>query len=54
MRDRLKHGISFVEIGRVATAYYFGHFLVLLPFIGRFEKTRPLPDSIVAATGTKS
>jgi len=32
--------------GQVATAYYFLHFLVLLPLIGWFERPRPLPDSI--------
>lgn len=38
----------FVLIGQVATAYYFFHFLVLLPLLGKFEKTRPLPASISA------
>lgn len=32
--------------GRLATAYYFLHFLVLLPFIGWFETPKPLPTSI--------
>ncbi|MCH7916271.1 MAG: cytochrome b, partial [Deltaproteobacteria bacterium] len=36
-------------IGQVATAYYFLHFLVVMPLIGRFEKPRPLPDSISKA-----
>jgi ubiquinol-cytochrome c reductase cytochrome b subunit len=31
---------------RVATAYYFFHFLVLLPFLSRFEKPLPLPQSL--------
>ncbi len=39
---------SFVLIGQVATVYYFFHFLVLLPLLGKFEKTRPLPASISA------
>ena len=43
-------GIPYVVIGQVATLYYFGHFLVLLPFLSRFEKPRPLPDSISAAS----
>ena len=34
---------------QIATAYYFFHFLVLLPLLGRFEKPRPLPTSISAA-----
>ena len=39
----------FVTIGRVATFYYFFHFLILLPFLGWFERPRPLPTSISAA-----
>jgi hypothetical protein len=30
----------------VATAYYFLHFLVLVPLVSRFETPRPLPASI--------
>lgn len=33
-------------IGRIATAYYFLHFLVILPLIGLLETPRPLPASI--------
>jgi ubiquinol-cytochrome c reductase cytochrome b subunit len=33
-------------VGRVATAYYFIHFLILLPLIGWFEKPLALPKSI--------
>lgn len=32
--------------GRLATAYYFIHFLVLVPYLSRFEKTKALPKSI--------
>jgi quinol-cytochrome oxidoreductase complex cytochrome b subunit len=35
-----------VILGRVATAYYFLHFLVLLPLLGKLEHTLPLPESI--------
>ena len=35
-----------VILGQVATAYYFFHFLVALPLLGKFEKTLPLPESI--------
>jgi ubiquinol-cytochrome c reductase cytochrome b subunit len=35
-----------VIIGRVLTAYYFLHFLVLLPILGKLEKPLPLPESI--------
>jgi quinol-cytochrome oxidoreductase complex cytochrome b subunit len=36
----------FIVIGRIATAYYFLHLLILMPLIGRFERPRPLPQSI--------
>jgi quinol-cytochrome oxidoreductase complex cytochrome b subunit len=39
----------FVMLGRVATFYYFFHFLVLLPLLARKEKTLPLPESIAKA-----
>ena len=35
-----------VVLGRVATAYYFLHFLVLLPLLGKIERPLPLPESI--------
>ncbi len=31
---------------RILSAYYFFHFLVLLPWLGKYEKTRPEPQSI--------
>ena len=37
-----------VRIGQVAAAYYFFHLLVLLPLLGKIEKTKPLPASISA------
>ena len=36
----------YLLIARVATAYYFIHFLVILPVLGFKEKTIPLPLSI--------
>lgn len=36
----------YVMISQVAAAYYFAHFLVILPIISRIEKTLPLPNSI--------
>ena len=36
----------YLLIGRVATAYYFLHFLVILPVLGFKEKTIPVPLSI--------
>jgi ubiquinol-cytochrome c reductase cytochrome b subunit len=35
-----------LTIGRFATAYYFAHFLVILPLLGIIEKPRKLPESI--------
>jgi ubiquinol-cytochrome c reductase cytochrome b/c1 subunit len=35
-----------VVIGRIATTYYFLHFLVILPILGKLERPRPLPESI--------
>jgi ubiquinol-cytochrome c reductase cytochrome b subunit len=37
---------KFIIIGRAATAYYFAHFLIILPLIGLFERPRKLPESI--------
>jgi len=42
-----------IIIGQLATAYYFLHFLVLLPLIGWFERPRPLPNSISEAVGAQ-
>ena len=36
----------YLLIARVATAYYFLHFLVILPVLGFKEKTLPIPLSI--------
>ena len=36
----------YVVISRVATVYYFAHFLVVVPLLAKFEKTRELPKSI--------
>jgi len=39
----------FVMISQVASAYYFAHFLIILPLISSFERPLPLPDSITEA-----
>ena len=44
-------------IARIATVYYFVHFVVLLPIVGWFERPRPLPESIhqpVLAAGAQA
>jgi ubiquinol-cytochrome c reductase cytochrome b/c1 subunit len=35
-----------IVIGRICTFYYFFHFYVLVPLIGKFERPLPLPTSI--------
>ncbi len=35
-----------VVLGRIATLYYFAHFLVVLPVLGKMERPLPLPESI--------
>jgi ubiquinol-cytochrome c reductase cytochrome b subunit len=37
----------YVIAARIATAYYFAHFLIVLPLLGFFEKPLPMPNSIV-------
>jgi ubiquinol-cytochrome c reductase cytochrome b/c1 subunit len=36
----------YVVVGQIATAYYFFHFLILMPVLGKLERPRPLPASI--------
>jgi len=36
----------YLILARIATIYYFVHFLIILPLLGRYEKTSPLPLSI--------
>jgi ubiquinol-cytochrome c reductase cytochrome b subunit len=40
---------GYVIAARILTAYYFVHFLVILPLLGFVEKPRPLPASISEA-----
>ena len=42
-----------VIIGQIATAYYFAHFLIILPIVSRSERPRPLPNSITEAVLAK-
>src|SRR6185369_3924231 len=39
----------YVMISQVAAAYYFAHFLIILPLLAKFERTLPLPNSITDA-----
>jgi len=38
-----------ILIGRIATAYYFGHFLIVMPVVGWLERPKPLPKGITEA-----
>ena len=35
-----------VVLSRVATLYYFLHFLIVMPIVGLIETPKPIPDSI--------
>ncbi|HZT51510.1 MAG TPA: cytochrome b/b6 [Stellaceae bacterium] len=43
----------YIVLGRICTFYYFLHFYVLFPLIGKFERPLPLPTSISAAVLAK-
>ena len=36
----------YVGVSQIAAAYYFAHFLIVLPLIAKFERPLPLPNSI--------
>jgi ubiquinol-cytochrome c reductase cytochrome b subunit len=36
----------FVVLSRIGALYYFAHFLVILPLLGKLERPLPLPESI--------
>jgi quinol-cytochrome oxidoreductase complex cytochrome b subunit len=40
-------------LGRAATLYYFLHFMVLMPLVGKLEKPKPLPSSIFEEVSKK-
>jgi ubiquinol-cytochrome c reductase cytochrome b subunit len=40
---------NYVAYTQIFTAYYFAHFLVILPWLGRFEKPSKVPPSIADA-----
>ncbi len=44
---------AMLTIGRVSTFWYFFHLLVVVPFLGKYERTLPLPESISAAVMAK-
>lgn len=42
-----------VRLGQLAAAYYFAHFLIILPIVSRIERPLPLPNSITEAVLAK-
>ena len=38
-----------ITVGRIASIYYFAHFLVIVPLISWYEKPLPVPESIAKA-----
>jgi ubiquinol-cytochrome c reductase cytochrome b subunit len=45
---------GYVIAGRILTAYYFIHFIIILPLIGIVERPKPLPNSIMEAVLAKN
>ncbi|MDK9694990.1 MAG: cytochrome b/b6 [Siculibacillus sp.] len=45
---------GYVIASRILTAWYFFHFLVILPVVGLIEKPKPVPESITAAVLAKN
>jgi ubiquinol-cytochrome c reductase cytochrome b subunit len=39
----------YVILSQVCAAYYFAHFLIIVPIISRLERPKPLPGSITEA-----
>src|SRR5262245_43595733 len=44
----------YVPLAQLATVYYFFHFLILLPILGKIERPLPLPPSIADAVLKKA
>ena len=44
----------YVTASRILSLMYFGFFLVALPLLGKYEKTRPVPATIADAVLAKS
>jgi ubiquinol-cytochrome c reductase cytochrome b subunit len=44
---------QWVILSQIAAAYYFAHFLIILPIVSRIERPLPLPNSITEAVTGK-
>jgi len=51
--DATLFGMPLSIFGMLSTSYYYGFFIVILPFLSRFEKGRDLPPSIHQAVLSK-
>ena len=45
---------GYVIAARILTAYYFGFFIIIMPLLGLFEKTKPVPATIADAVLAKN
>ena len=45
----IRRKAGFVPLAALGTLYYFFHFLILLPVLGKIERPLPLPPSIADA-----
>ncbi len=43
----------YVTLARIGTAYYFAHFLIILPILGLVEKPKDIPESISSSVLNK-
>jgi len=39
---------TFTLLARIGTVYYFGYFLLVLPFSHKFDKTKPVPERVTS------
>jgi quinol-cytochrome oxidoreductase complex cytochrome b subunit len=46
-------GFPMLWLGQLATLYYFAYFVVILPYLSRYEKAKPVPNSINEAVLAK-
>jgi hypothetical protein len=44
---------NYVLFARIFTAYYFAFFLIILPLLGKIEKTKAVPNSILDSVLTE-
>ncbi len=52
-KEHIQFMFTSTHLSLIATLYYFAFFLVIVPFLSKFEPRRVLPDSISAAVAHK-